>query len=78
MGDKQRYRGPDIVEMGDVESITTSDGTPVRDNPHQEPPTYYDASKDPTNPVNWSEEGQGGEGESGEGESGSEGSSEGQ
>jgi hypothetical protein len=66
---KQRYHGPDIVEVGDVASITTANGEPVRDNPGQEPPDWYDASKDPTHQHH-------GKGKLADEDSGSEGSAE--
>jgi hypothetical protein len=55
MSDKQRYRGPDIIEVGDAKAITMDTGEPVRDNPGEEPVSWYDASKDPTNPINQQE-----------------------
>jgi hypothetical protein len=41
---KQRYRGPEVVDMGDVAATTTNMGAPVRDNPGIDPPTYYNAN----------------------------------
>lgn len=37
---KQRYRGPGIVDIGDVEAVTTAGREPVRDNPGLEPPDW--------------------------------------
>jgi hypothetical protein len=41
---KLAYRGPSIVEAGDVVTLTGRIGTPVRDNLHVDPPHYYDAN----------------------------------
>jgi hypothetical protein len=41
---KQRYRGPEVVDVGDVAATTTNLGAPVRDNPNIDPPTYYNAN----------------------------------
>lgn len=35
--DKQRYRGPEIVDAGDVRTVTTAGSAPVRDNPGIDP-----------------------------------------
>jgi hypothetical protein len=41
--DKQAYRGPEIVDVGGIEALTTGHSTPVRDL-ESNPPTYYNAN----------------------------------
>jgi hypothetical protein len=42
---KEEYRGPDIVEVGDVVASTTGGGEPVGERPITDPPTYYNAAE---------------------------------
>ena len=41
---KEKYRGPDIVDVGDVIASTTGHSEPVRDL-ESDPPTWYNAAK---------------------------------
>ena len=40
--DKLPYRQPEIVALGDAVALTGADSSPVRDNGHDDPPTYDD------------------------------------
>lgn len=42
---KRRYRGPSLVVVGSVETVTKGHGTPVADMPPGTEYGYYDASK---------------------------------
>lgn len=42
---KEKYRGPDIVDVGDVVASTTSVSEPVGERPIGSPPSYYNAAE---------------------------------
>lgn len=42
---KEKYRGPDIVDVGDVVASTTSEKEPVGERPISNPQTYYNAAE---------------------------------
>lgn len=47
---RQRYRGPGIVDVGEVESVTVGGGGPLRENPGMDPPDFGDDPSPPDDP----------------------------
>jgi hypothetical protein len=41
---KLPYRQPEIVAIGDAVELTGAIGSPVRDNPNNDNPAYYNAN----------------------------------
>jgi hypothetical protein len=42
---KEKYRGPDIVDVGDVVASTTGGGEPVWERGSENPRTWYNAAE---------------------------------
>jgi hypothetical protein len=42
---KEKYCGPDIVDVGDVVASTTGGTEPVRERPFSDPPTWYNVDE---------------------------------